>query len=370
MVEINRGVSALGPDYISVTCSAGGSGNARTAEIAALVRSCGVEPLAHVTCINSDREAVSATLREDEIRWGVDVNNRTADKVIREVHFPIFTIRDPEPPMAAITSELVSERIENLPRHIRSCFTSYMAPDQKYIRTAPAIYPGRSCSMNCFELDWGGDGFYFGCHDSSFELTAHLFELVADYGTWIYAILFVIVFCETGLVVTPFLPGDSLLFASGVVAGAGLMGYEHVLLTLLAAGVLGDACNYFIGRHVGPAIFARETRFIKKEHLLKANQFYEKHGGKAIILARFIPIVRTIAPFVAGIALMCPRMFFLFNVTGCILWVGGLVSAGYFLGNQPWVRENFGIIVYAIIVISVLPVAIELIRARMGRKKS
>ena len=120
---------------------------------------------------------LSATLREDEIRWGVDVNNRTADKVIREVHFPIFTIRDPEPPMAAITSELVSERIENLPRHIRSCFTSYMAPDQKYIRTAPAIYPGRSCSMNCFELDWGGDGFYFGCHDSSFELTAHLFEL-------------------------------------------------------------------------------------------------------------------------------------------------------------------------------------------------
>lgn len=206
--------------------------------------------------------------------------------------------------------------------------------------------------------------------DFILHIDAHLFELVADYGTWIYAILFVIVFCETGLVVTPFLPGDSLLFASGVVAGAGLMGYEHVLLTLLAAGVLGDACNYFIGRHVGPAIFARETRFIKKEHLLKANQFYEKHGGKAIILARFIPIVRTFAPFVAGIALMCPRMFFLFNVTGCILWVGGLVSAGYFLGNQPWVRENFGIIVYAIIIISVLPVVVELIRARMGRRKN
>lgn len=204
--------------------------------------------------------------------------------------------------------------------------------------------------------------------DFILHIDAHLFELVEQYGMWIYAILFIIVFCETGLVVTPFLPGDSLLFASGVVAGAGLMGYGHVLLVLLAAGIMGDAVNYFIGRHVGPAIFQRDSRFIKKEHLLKAHHFYEKHGGKAIILARFVPIVRTFAPFVAGIALMCPYRFFLFNITGCVLWVGGLVSAGYFLGNLEWVRQNFSIIVYLIIIISVLPVAIEILRAKLGKK--
>ena len=205
--------------------------------------------------------------------------------------------------------------------------------------------------------------------DFVLHIDVHLFELVEQYGLWVYAILFVIVFCETGLVVTPFLPGDSLLFASGVVAGAGLMGYGEIMLVLLAAGILGDAVNYCIGRHVGPAIFSRENRLIKKEHLLKAHQFYERHGGKAIVLARFVPIVRTFAPFVAGIALMHPTTFFFYNITGCILWVGGLVSAGYFLGNLTWVRENFGINVYAIIVISVLPVAVEVIRAKWGRKK-
>ena len=201
------------------------------------------------------------------------------------------------------------------------------------------------------------------------HIDVHLFELVEQYGLWVYAILFVIVFCETGLVVTPFLPGDSLLFASGVVAGAGLMGYGEIMLVLLAAGILGDAANYCIGRHVGPAIFARENRFIKKEHLLKAHHFYERHGGKAIVLARFVPVVRTFAPFVAGIALMHPTTFFFFNITGCILWVGGLVSAGFFLGNLAWVRENFSIIVYLIIVVSVLPVAIELVRAKWGGGK-
>lgn len=200
--------------------------------------------------------------------------------------------------------------------------------------------------------------------DFLLHIDVHLFELVDKYGLWVYAILFLIVFCETGLVVTPFLPGDSLLFAAGVTAGAGLMGYTTVMAALLAAGILGDAVNYFIGRHVGPAIFARDTRFIKKTHLLKAHAFYEKHGGKAIVLARFIPIVRTFAPFVAGIALMRPRAFFLYNIAGCILWVGALVSAGFFLGNLAWVRENFSLIVYAIIVVSVLPVVIEIIRAQ------
>ena len=205
--------------------------------------------------------------------------------------------------------------------------------------------------------------------DFALHIDAHLFELCEAYGLWIYAILFIIVFCETGLVVTPFLPGDSLLFASGVTAGAGLMGYFEVLGVLLFAGILGDACNYLIGRHVGPAIFSRDTRFIKKAHLLKAHSFYEQHGGKAIVLARFIPIIRTFAPFVAGIALMSPHTFFVYNILGCVLWVGSLVSAGYFLGNLAWVQENFSLIVYAIIVISVLPVCIELLRARSGAKR-
>lgn len=204
--------------------------------------------------------------------------------------------------------------------------------------------------------------------DFILHIDVHLFELVDKYGIWVYFILFLIIFCETGLVVTPFLPGDSLLFASGVTAGAGLMGYIPLVLTLLAAGVLGDAVNYFIGRHLGPPIFSRDTRFLKKEHLLKAHQFYERHGGKAIVLARFIPIIRTFAPFVAGVATMHAYTFFLYNITGCILWVGSLVSAGYFLGNLQWVRDNFSIIVYAIILISILPVIYELIKARFGSK--
>lgn len=205
--------------------------------------------------------------------------------------------------------------------------------------------------------------------DFVLHIDVHLFELVEQYGLWIYAILFVIVFCETGLVVTPFLPGDSLLFASGVVAGAGLMGYPEVMLVFLAAGISGDAVNYCIGRHVGPPIFSRDSRFIRKEYLLKAHHFYERHGGKAIVLARFIPIVRTFAPFVAGIALMNPAVFFFYNIIGCLLWVGALVSAGFFLGNLTWVRENFSLIVYAIILLSVMPVCIEFVRAWLGRGK-
>ena len=205
--------------------------------------------------------------------------------------------------------------------------------------------------------------------DFVLHIDVHLFALVEQYGLWIYAILFVIVFCETGLVVTPFLPGDSLLFASGVVAGAGLMGYPEVMLVLLAAGISGDAVNYCIGRHVGPPIFSRDSRFIRKEYLLKAHHFYERHGGKAIVLARFIPIVRTFAPFVAGIALMNPAVFFFYNIIGCLLWVGALVSAGFFLGNLTWVRENFSLIVYAIILLSVMPVCIEFLRAWLGRGK-
>lgn len=204
--------------------------------------------------------------------------------------------------------------------------------------------------------------------DFALHIDVHLFELVAKYGIWIYAILFLIVFCETGLVVTPFLPGDSLLFAAGVTAGAGAMNYFTAMAVLLFAGILGDAVNYMIGRHAGPAIFRRDTRFIKKDHLLKAHAFYEKHGGKAIVLARFIPIIRTFAPFVAGIALMQPHTFFVYNIAGCVLWVGALVSAGYFLGNMAWVQNNFSAIVYGIVIISVAPVIVELIRAKFGTR--
>lgn len=202
------------------------------------------------------------------------------------------------------------------------------------------------------------------------HIDQHLFALVADYGRWVYALLFLIVFCETGLVVTPFLPGDSLLFAAGVLAGADLLGYPHIMGTLIAAGILGDFVNYNIGRRVGPAVFKKDTRFIKKEHLVKAHAFYERHGGKAIVLARFIPIIRTFAPFTAGIAVMNPASFFFFNISGCLLWVGSLVSAGFFLGNTPFARENFSLIVYAIIIISVMPVAAELIKSGLRRKKN
>lgn len=219
--------------------------------------------------------------------------------------------------------------------------------------------------MEALDTFWGAIVWLW---DFALHIDTHLFELCDKYGIWIYGILFLIVFCETGLVVTPFLPGDSLLFASGVTAGAGLMGYVEVMGVLLFAGIIGDACNYLIGRRAGPAIFAKDTRFIKKAHLLKAHAFYERHGGKAIVLARFIPIVRTFAPFVAGIALMKPHTFFVYNIAGCILWVGALVSAGYFLGNLTWVQENFSIIVYGIIIVSVLPVCVEMIRAKFAKR--
>lgn len=204
--------------------------------------------------------------------------------------------------------------------------------------------------------------------DLLLHVDKYLFQLVGEYGTLTYAILFCIVFCETGLVVTPFLPGDSLLFAAGTIAGAGHLDYHTLMGVLLAAAVGGDAVNYEIGRHVGPAIFERETRFLNKQHLQRAHDFYERHGGKAIVLARFIPIVRTFAPFVAGVATMCPTRFFMFNISGGILWVTSLVSAGYFLGNTPFVQRNFSVLIYAIIVVSVLPIAVDLVRSRMRRR--
>ena len=205
--------------------------------------------------------------------------------------------------------------------------------------------------------------------DFFIHLDKYLDQIIQMFGVWAYVIMFLVIFCETGLVVTPILPGDSLLFALGALAAKGTLNIDILLVSLCVAAVLGDTVNYTIGKFLGPRVFHYpDSRFFKKEYLRRTHQFYEKHGGKTIIIARFIPIIRTFAPFVAGIALMHPPTFFLFNITGCVLWVGGLVSAGYFLGNLEWARQNFSLIVYGIIAISVLPVLVEVARSRMGRK--
>lgn len=197
----------------------------------------------------------------------------------------------------------------------------------------------------------------------------HLFEMVGNFGVYTYAILFLIVFCETGLVVTPFLPGDSLLFAAGTIAGAGHLDYFPLAFTLLAAAIIGDAVNYRIGRHIGPPVFEKNYRLLNRQHLYRAHEFYERHGGKAIVLARFVPVVRTFAPFVAGVAAMDARRFLLFNASGGLLWVGLLVTAGYFLGNMPVVQRNFSLIIYGIIIVSVLPIVVEYARALLRRER-
>jgi membrane-associated protein len=206
--------------------------------------------------------------------------------------------------------------------------------------------------------------------DILLHLDRYLDSWAAELGPWLYAVLFLVVFCETGLVITPFLPGDSLLFAVGALAAAGTaIDVTLVIVLLCIAAILGDAVNYAIGRRVGPKIFAKETsRFLNKEHLLRAHRFYEKHGGKTIIIARFIPIIRTFAPFVAGIGEMSYRRFALFNVTGGIAWVVGFTLAGYWFGNLPIVKKYFTLVILAIIVLSVIPAVVEIWRARRAAK--
>lgn len=201
------------------------------------------------------------------------------------------------------------------------------------------------------------------------HLDQTLAQVVADYGKLTYLLLFCIIFCETGLVVTPFLPGDSLLFATGAMAGAGLLDGVLLLPLLFGAAVAGDSLNYAIGRRVGPAIFDRQTRFINKKHLEEAHRFYERHGGKTIVLARFIPIIRTFAPFVAGIAYMDYSRFLFFNVTGGFVWVGGLLGVGYLFGNLPWVKSNFTLVIYIIILISITPILAEFGKKLFARTK-
>ena len=198
------------------------------------------------------------------------------------------------------------------------------------------------------------------------NLDTELAAWMQQYGSWMYAILFAIVFCETGLVVTPFLPGDSLLFAVGALAAmpGSPIGVGGVILLLVAAAVLGDAVNYAIGKGVGPKVFQSDSRLFKREHLVRTHEFYERHGGKTIILARFVPIVRTFAPFVAGIGEMTYPRFALYNVTGAVLWVFLFVGGGYAFGNLPTVKRNFHFVILAIIVISIAPMVIEYLRAR------
>ncbi len=197
------------------------------------------------------------------------------------------------------------------------------------------------------------------------HLDQHLVWLIQNYGGWTYLIVFIVVFCETGLVVTPILPGDSLLFGLGALAAIGGLRVDWLFLLLCVAAIAGDTVNYAIGHYVGPRVFHEDTsRFFKREYLERTHRFYEKHGGKTIVIARFIPIIRTFAPFVAGIGSMTYFHFIVYNIAGGILWVALFIFGGYYFGNLPMVRQNFTLVIVAIIIISVLPGVIEYIRQR------
>jgi len=191
---------------------------------------------------------------------------------------------------------------------------------------------------------------------------------VQNYGVWIYAILFAVVFCETGLVVTPFLPGDSLLFVAGAIAAAGGMYVHGIFAVLAAASFLGDNTNYWIGRYAGPRVFSREkSRLFDPEHLRRTERFYQKYGAKTIVLARFMPIVRTFAPFVAGIGRMRYPVFLFYSFVGSIAWVGSLTYAGYYFGNVPLIKQNLTLVILAIVLLSISPAIVEFVRHRHAR---
>jgi membrane-associated protein len=212
--------------------------------------------------------------------------------------------------------------------------------------------------------------------DLLLHVDAYLFDLAARHGSWIYVVLFAIVFAETGLVVTPFLPGDSLLFAAGALAATGVLDIRLASVLLVVAAVTGDAVNYSIGRRVGLRIIhlsqvdPRWRRWVNPAYIIRAHEFFERHGGKAIVLGRFMPIVRTFVPFVAGVAEMSYPAFALYNVSGGILWVAVCVGAGYLFGNVPFVKENFSLVAIGIVLVSVLPIVVEYVRYRRGPRHS
>jgi membrane-associated protein len=204
-----------------------------------------------------------------------------------------------------------------------------------------------------------------GFLDIVLHLEVHLAALVEQYGVWVYAILFAIIFAETGLVVTPFLPGDSLLFVAGALAAVGGMNAHLIVVTLTIAAILGNSTNYAIGRWLGKTFFRdRGSRWLNPAYLERTHAFYEKHGGMAVVISRFVPIIRTYVPFVAGLGAMTPARFTAYNVAGAVAWIGSLTYAGYFFGNIAWVKANFTYVILGIIGVSVIPVAVAAVRAR------
>jgi len=205
--------------------------------------------------------------------------------------------------------------------------------------------------------------------DLFLHLDVHLHSVILEYGAATYVILFLILFCETGLVVTPILPGDSLLFAAGTFAASGSLELKYLIPLLCIAAILGDAVNYSIGKYIGPRVLNDDTKFFRKEYLLRTQSFFERYGAKTIVIARFVPIVRTFAPFLAGVGSMSYMRFAAYNVAGAILWICICTLAGYFFGNLPLVKQNFTLVVLAIIFISILPAAYELWRDRHRPKQ-
>jgi membrane-associated protein len=206
--------------------------------------------------------------------------------------------------------------------------------------------------------------------DLFIHLDKHLNVIISEYGTWTYVILFLVIFVETGVVIMPFLPGDSLLFAAGALAANPGNNLNVVLMMglLCIAAFLGDTLNYMIGNRVGPRVFEKDYRFLKKEYLLKTQHFYEKHGGKTIIFARFIPIIRTFAPFIAGVGTMKYSRFISYNLVGGFIWVVAFTTIGFFFGNLPLVKKNFTLVIFGIIFLSLLPPLIELIKQKLTKK--
>ena len=205
--------------------------------------------------------------------------------------------------------------------------------------------------------------------DFILHIDKHLFEIVQQYDKVTYLILALIIFCETGLIVTPFLPGDSLLFAAGALAGAGLLHLGLLMIILFSAAIIGDNLNFAVGNFIGHRLIESKKKWIKREYLDRTHKFYEKHGGKTVIIARFVPIVRTFAPFVAGLGSMVYKRFILFCITGNLLWIGIFTLAGYAFGNNQWVKEHFSLVTLGIIGLSVLPIIIGLIKSRFNKNE-
>lgn len=207
--------------------------------------------------------------------------------------------------------------------------------------------------------------------DLILHLDVYLNQLVTQYGSWIYLILFAVIFCETGLVVTPFLPGDSLLFIAGAVAASGAIDPVMLAALLIAAAILGDSTNYVVGRTLGERLFANpRSKILRRDYLLRTQAFYDRHGGKTVTLARFLPIIRTFAPFVAGVARMPYPRFVGFSAAGSLAWVGSLITLGFFFGNVPFIKHNLTLLVLVIVALSFLPMAIGFIRARRSRDRT